>query len=141
MADFHIYKGTVTSGGTNGTLVSEDNAETSQIATAALRADTNEVGADIKLAVRCDTGFVTSVTGGHHMVITPVGTNAAKWALAPDNAGSAGSYGAYGAALNIDSQVDATNTIFWAKAKATSDEAPSNDTSVNLQAVAVIAAA
>lgn len=137
MADIHIYKGTVTAGGTNGTLVSEAGAQTSPIEIGQLNATNNEVSTDQKLAIRCDTGYTTS----GDTTITPTGTTAAKWALAPDNAGAAGTYGAYGAALTISSAIDATNTIFWVKAKATSDESPSNDVSVSLQVSATVAAA
>jgi len=136
LADIHVYKGTVTSGGTNGTLVSEGGAQTAPITVGPLNATDNEVSTDQKLAVRCDTGYVTS----GDTTITPTGTTAAKWALAPDNAGVAGTYGAYGAALTVSSVIDATNTIFWAKAKATSDESPVNDVSVSLQVSALIAA-
>jgi len=137
LADIHIYKGTVTAGGTNGTLVSEAGAQTSPIEIGQLNATNNEVSTDQKLAIRCDTGYTTS----GDTTITPTGTTAAKWALAPDNAGAAGTYGAYGAALTISSAIDATNTIFWVKAKATSDESPSNDVSVSLQVSATVAAA
>jgi len=136
LANIHVYKGTVTTGGTNGTLVSEAGAQTSPIIIGPLNATNNEVSTDQKLAIRCDTGYVT--TGD--TVITPTGTTSAKWALAPDNAGSAGTYGAYGAALTLSSAIDATNTIFWAKAKATSDESPVNDTAVALQTTATVAA-
>lgn len=138
MANIHVYQGAPTDGATDGTLVSEGTGLAAISVT--LRADLNEESSAIKLAVRCESGFKTVENGGHHVVITPTGTTAAKWALAPDNAGSAGVFGAYGAALNIDSEVDATNTIFWAKAKATDDETPSNDTSVDLQVVALIGA-
>jgi hypothetical protein len=48
--------------------------------------------------------------------------------------------GGYGAALTISSAIGATNTLFYAKAKATSDESPANDTSVDLQVQATVAA-
>jgi len=137
MADIHVYKGTVTAGGTDGTLVSEEGAQTAPITVGPLNSTNNEVSTDQKLAIRCDTGYVTS----GDTAITPTGTTAAKWALAPDNAGVAGVYGAYGAALTISSAIDATNTIFWAKAKSTSDESPVNDVSVSLQVSATVDAA
>ena len=137
MANIHIYKGTVTAGGTNGTQVSE-GTETEPIVIGPLNASSNEESSPVKLAIRCAAGYVTS----GNVTITPTGTSAAKWALAPDSAGSAGAFGAYGAALTIASAIGDTNTIFWAKAKAVSAEAnPVNDTSVNLAVAAVIAAA
>lgn len=131
----HVYKGTVTSGGTDGTQVSEGTGAT-PISVGPLDASTNEESAAIKLAARCESGYQTS----GNTVITPVGTTAAKWALAPDNAGVPGTWGAYGSALTISSVIGATNQLFWAKAKATSDENPANDTSVDLQVAATIVA-
>jgi len=119
--------GSPTAGGTNGTQVSEGTG-TTPITTGNLNASTNEEGAAIKLALRCDTGYNTY----GNTTVTPTGTSASKWALANDNSGSAGTFGAYGAALTISSIINTTNTIFWAKAKATSDETPSNDTTVDL---------
>lgn len=101
-----------------------------------LNATNNEISTDQKLALRCETGYTT--TG--NTVITPTGTSAAKWALAPDNAGSPGTYGAYGAALTITDAIGATNKLFWAKAKSTSDEIPVNDITVNFNLTATIAA-
>ena len=127
-----------TSGSQSGTH--SVSKRSSVITTANLRADQNEVGADIKLAVRCVTSFKTISSGGHHAVLSLAGANAAKWALAPDSSGSAGTYGAYGADLNIDTEVGATNKLFWIKAKATSDESPQNDITVTLVITAVIGA-
>lgn len=127
MAYIHMYMGSPTAGGTNGTQVSEGTG-TTPITTGNLNASTNEEGAAIKLALRCDTGYNTY----GNTTVTPTGTSASKWALANDNSGSAGTFGAYGAALTISSIINTTNTIFWAKAKATSDETPSNDTTVDL---------
>lgn len=133
----HIYKGTVTAGGTDGTQVSE-GTNLAPITVGPLNATSNEESGAVKLAIRCDAGYVT--TG--NTTITPTGTTAVKWALAPDNAGVPGVFGAYGASLTIATAVDATNTIFWAKAKATADEAdPVNDATVKLQTQATVAAA
>ena len=131
MANFHIYKNNPTAGGTNGTLVSEGTGS-SPITVGPLNATNNEESAAITLAIRCESGYAT--TG--NTVITPVGTTAAKWALSAN--GSA--WGEYGAALTISSAIGATNTLFYAKAKATSDESPANDTSVDLQVQATVAA-
>jgi hypothetical protein len=135
----HLYKGTVTAGGTDGTLVSEDT-ELSPITVGPLNATINEESAAQKLAVRCDPGYLTR--SGFNTTITPTGTFAAKWALAPDSSGSAGTFGAYGAVLTISSVINATNTLFWVKAKAESTETvPVNDTTVNLVVAATVAAA
>lgn len=134
MAYIHTYQGTVTSGGTDGTQVSENTGLAPIIVT--LNATNNEESSAIKLAVRCESGYTTS----GNTTITPTGTSSSKWALAPDNAGSPGTFGAYGAALTISSAIGATNQLFWAKAKATSDETPVNDATVDLVIAATIAA-
>jgi hypothetical protein len=135
MSKIKIYKDNPTAGGTNGTLVSSGTG-LAPISTGVLRADLNEVSANIKLAVRCDSGYETS----GNTTISLTGTTASKWSLAPDSSGSPGTWGAYGGSLTITSKVDSTNTIFWARAKATSDELPVNDTTVQLKAEAVISA-
>ena len=127
-----IYFGSPTSGGTDGTRASEGTGAT-PITIGPLDTASNAVSSAVKLAIRCDSGY--AATGA---TVTPTGTSAAKWALAPDSGGSAGTFGAYGAALTIGAVSDA-NTLIWAKAKATSDESPTNDTSVDLVIAATIA--
>ncbi|AZV56080.1 hypothetical protein [Clostridium sp. AWRP] len=129
----HVYQGSVTSGGTDGTQVSE-GTETAPIIVGPLNATNNEESSAIKLAIRCDAGYNSS----GNAVITPTGTTADKWALAPDNAGVAGSFGTYGSALTISSVIGTTNTLFWVKAKASNTETPANDTSVDLVVNATI---
>lgn len=131
----HMYQGTITNGGTDGTKISEGDG-TAPLTIGALNATTNEESAPVKLAIRCDAGYNTS----GNVVITPSGTTADKWALAPDNAGVAGTFGAYGSALTISSVVGTTNTLFWVKAKAVSTESPANDTSVKLSLSATLVA-
>lgn len=136
MSLIKIYKDSPTSGQTDGTLVSSGTG-LNPISTGVLRADLNEVSTDIKLAVRCDAGYETS----GNTTISLTGTTSSKWALAPDNSGSAGTWGAYGDSLTISAKVGATNTIFWARAKATDDELPVKDTSVKVKVEAVVTAA
>ena len=103
-----------------------------EIIAVTLNATNNEESTPIKLALRCDSGFQTN----GNITISVVGTTLAKWALAPDNAGAAGTFG-YDL---IAAVVGVTNVLFWAKAKATSDEAPQNDTSVDVQVSATFEA-
>lgn len=133
MADIHVYKDNPTAGGVDGTLVSEGTGA-APITVGPLNATINEESAAQKLAIRCDAGYVT--TG--NTTITPNGASATKWALSLDGS----SWGVYGAALTISSVINATNTIFYAKAKATTDEVnPVNDSLVDLVVNATIAAA
>lgn len=131
----HMYKGSVTSGSTDGTQISEGD-ESNPLTIGPLNATNNEESSPVKVALRCDSGYATS----GNTVITPQGTTATKWALAPDNAGAAGTFGAYGAALTISDVINSTNKIFWVKAKSTNDETPVNDVSVDLNVQTVIVA-
>jgi hypothetical protein len=130
MAYYHVYQGSVTEGGTNGTQVSEDT-ESSPISVT-LNATNNEESSSITLAIRCETGYNT--TG--NTSITPTGTSASKWCLSNDGT----NWGTYGSALTISSTIGTTNTLFYAKAKAVDTETPVNDTTVNLVCSATIQA-
>lgn len=136
MALIHIYKGTVTSGLTDGTLVSEGTEATPIQPASYLDASINQESEAIKLAIRCDSGYKTL----GDITIAPIGTSYTKWALAPDNNGVAGTFESYGATLTISSEIGDSNTIFWVKAKATSDESPVNDTTVDIRVTADIIA-
>ena len=62
------------------------------------------------------------------------GTNKAKWSLCTTETGT------YSDSITL-SGVSSTNTIFYVKVAATTDENPTNDTSVKLKATAAIQAA
>lgn len=132
-----IYKDNPTAGAQNGTLVSSGTG-LAPIQTGNLKANTNEISAAIKLAVRCDAGHVT--TGDVAVSIIDSG-GVDKWSLAPDNAGAPGAFGAWGAGLSITGPVSDVNAIFWARARAVDTEEPVNDNSVQIRAEAEIAAA
>jgi len=101
-----------------------------------LRADLNEMD-EVRLYLLADNGYTCSGT-----TVIPSGSTAAKWAFAPDNTGSPGTYNASGSGIGFTTVIinDTDKTYFWARAKATSDESPVNDTNVIL-GVAGIAAA
>ena len=128
-----IYFGSPTAGGTDGTRASEGSGAT-PITIGPLDAAANEESEPLKLAIRCDSGYVAA-SGA---TITPTGTGATKWALAPDNSGVPGTFEAYGNALAFGAQIPDSNVVFWAKAKAVSTENPTNDTSVDLLIAATI---
>jgi hypothetical protein len=123
MAYMHLYNGSVTSGGTDGAQVSE-GAKANPIVFGPLNAADNEVSTVQALAIRCETGYVTGAT----TTISPSGTNAAKIALSTDNS----TWGAYGDSLILASGITATNTLFYIKAKSTTDENPISDTTIAL---------
>ena len=138
MAYIHMYQGNPTVALTDGTLISE-NTELNPISVT-LNASNNEISSNIKLALRCDGANPPSAPNGYattgNTVITPTGDSALKWALSLDGV----TFGAYGDPLTITSVIDATNTIFYAKAKSTSDETPINDTSTDLVVTTTIGA-
>ena len=135
MAYIHLYKDNPTSGGTDGTLVSEGD-ESSPVTVTLTVEDVDVESGAIKLALRCESGYQTS----GDTTITPTGDNSDKWALAPDNGGSPGTFGSYGDPLTISDVVGDTNYIFWVKAKALASEDPQNDASVDLKIDATIEA-
>lgn len=100
---------------------------TTHAVTFTLRADLNEVGTPVGLYALADSGYSIATT-----TITPTGTTATKWALAPDSGGSPGAFGAYGDPLVLGTVGDTTHVPFWVKAKAVDTETPVNDTSVTL---------
>lgn len=95
-----------------------------------LNASTNEVSAATKLTVYTDASYKT--TG--NTVINFTGASAAKWSICATSGGT------YDTSLTIATEITSTGTDFYVKAKATSDESPANDTSVDIAVAATIAA-
>jgi hypothetical protein len=90
-----IYKGAVTAGQTDGTLVSSgtglDPIESGAIKVPAAG---YQEGSWIKLAVRCDTGYETVEDSSRHARISIVDSaKVTMWQLAPDNSGQPGTAG------------------------------------------------
>jgi hypothetical protein len=131
MAYLHIYKNNPTVGLADGAQVSEGTGS-SPISAGPLDANTNQESASIVLALRCDEGY--STVG--NTTVAPSGATAAQWALSSDNV----TWQAYGATLTITTVIDATNTLFYCKAKATSGETPANDISVDFVVTATVQA-
>lgn len=137
-----IYKGAVTAGKTDGTLVSSgtglDPIESGAIKVPAAG---YQEGSWIKLAVRCDPGYETVEDSSRHARISiEDSAGVTMWQLAPDNSGQAGTPQDWGEPLDIVTKIGATNTIFWARARVASTEEPANDTSVDIQVSATIGA-
>lgn len=137
-----IYKGTVTAGDTDGTLVSSGTG-LNPIESGAIKVPESghAEGNWIKLAVRCDTGYETVEDSSRHARISiEDSTHITKWQLAPDNSGEAGTAEDWGDPLDFSTKIGATNAIFWARARVASTEEPANDTSVDIQVAATIGA-
>ena len=137
-----IYKNNPTAGGTDGTLVSSGTG-LNPIESGAIKvpAAGYQEGSWIKLAVRCDAGYETVEDSSRHARISiEDSTGVTFWQLAPDNNGQAGTPQDWGEPLDFLTQIGATNTIFWARARVASTEEPANDTSVDIQVAATIGA-
>lgn len=95
-----------------------------------LNASENQVSEPVELTIKTDAGFKTFGT----TTISFTGTTNAKWMISKTQSGS------YTSSLEITDEITNTGTTFYVKAKATDDEAPSNDTSVDIAISTVIAA-
>ncbi|MTI85324.1 MAG: hypothetical protein FH756_15845 [Firmicutes bacterium] len=141
-----LYKDNPTAGATDGTRVSENSgAGATSPVSVTLNATNNEISSPIKLALRCEASYQTTGTTDISLVDSGTG-NASKWALVLkdgtdtqptqtdiDNA-------TYGGAVSITDVIGTGNYIIWAIAKATDDEDPQNDESVDIQVTATIEA-
>lgn len=88
-----------------------------------LNASVGEVSAPIELDVKCEAGFKTY----GDTTISFVGTTAAKWEICATETGT------YGSTLVIPTEIGEAGTKFYVKARATSDENPVNDVSVDIR--------
>lgn len=127
-AYINVYKGTVTEGGTDGTLVSTGGDYSSPISVS-LDASQNE-SKKVKLAIRCQSGFTTS----GNTTIADVGDTNDRWKLCTTENGT------YADSITISTAIGTTNTIFWAQASSSSLESAASDRSVSFQVNATIAA-
>ena len=137
-----IYKGTVTAGQTDGTLVSSGTG-LNPIESGAIKVPESGYteGSWIKLAVRCDSGFKTVEDSFRHARVSIVDSaGVTMWQLAPDNSGQAGTPENWGDPLDFLSEIGDKNTIFWARARVAHTEEPANDESVYIQVAATIGA-
>ena len=137
-----IYKGTVTAGGTDGTLVSSGTG-LNPIESGAIKVPASDYqeGSWIKLAVRCDNGYETvEDTSRHARISIEDSAGVTYWQLAPDDSGQAGTPEDWGDPLDFLTKIGDTNTIFWARARVAYTEEPANDASVDFKVAATIGA-
>ncbi len=124
----NIYSGNPTEGGTDGTVISTDGAQTAPLVVN-LDASQNEVK-KVKLGIRCESGYITS---GDTVIRDNNDTND-RWKF------SLSENGAYADSITISAAISTVNTIFWAQASSSSLESPTRDTTVSLQVSTVIQA-
>lgn len=126
----NIYTGTVTDGGKDGDLVSQNQLQTSPV-TVSLDAKKNEVKY-ILCAVRTQKGYKSTKTA-----ISFVGQTRTKWRIALD-AGfkddkEAKAKGLFKNSLLITNDITDTNTLFWLEISSSDDEKPKKDVSVSIR--------
>ena len=124
----NVYGGNPTEGGTDGTVVSTDGAQTAPLVVN-LDAAQNE-SKKIKLGIRCESGYTTQ----SDTVIQDSGDTYDRWKF------SLTENGTYADSITIASAISTVNTIFWAQASSSSLESPTRDTSVSLRVSTVIQA-
>ncbi len=123
-----------------GTLVSSgDWSEPIESGDIEVPAEGHEEGNWIKCAVRCDEHFETREKSDKHVTLSieTAGDHADKWQLSPT--ASEGDPD-WGEDLDITSQVDDGNTLFYIRARVAHTESPANDKSCQVQAAALIGA-
>lgn len=126
----NIYTGNVTKGGTDGSLVSQNDLQTDPVSVS-LDATKNEVKY-IKCAIRTQPGYKSNRTA-----ISFVGLTREKWQVAKDedfaNANDAKTKGLFRNSLVITDTINSTNTIIWFKVSSSSDERPRKDMTVSIR--------
>ena len=142
-----LYCGNPTAGGTDGTLISENMAQTSPLSVT-LNATENEVKA-MKVAIRCENGYRTTgnVVIGFKFwdgsAYQETGGNISKWKLAADNSYTKDNVlesAAWGDSLTISDVIRSTNHCFWVRAESSSDEKPQTDKSVAIHVEGIVEA-
>ena len=146
MSDYiSIVKNNPTVGTTDGTVVSEDELQTSPISFA-LNATEEEIGVQ-KLAIRCKSKYKTVDASTTKLSFEKYDATTKKYTactdaqqihywLAPDenfaDATAAKASTKWAHSLNITDCITDTNMIFWVKCDSSKTETPSNDTSISL---------
>ncbi len=145
-----LYKDDPTAGGVDGTEVSSGtNADPVESGDIIIPSSGFADGSWVKLALRCEDGHETREYESRHARVTIVDSDHLnKWQLAPDDSDSPDDGNATDwddtppeVELDFNSQIDDTNTIFWARARVEDGESVANDSSVQFRIEAVIGAA
>ena len=123
----NVYAGEPTEGGVDGTLISEDDSDTTISVT--LNADQSET-ATVKLAVRCDAGYYSV----GDVVVRDSGDSNNRWSF------SLTENGAFADSITLGAAVDSVNAVFWARAVCDSSEAATVDAAVKIEVDASVRA-
>ena len=131
----HIYKNNPTAGGTDGSMVSE-GTNGNPIIIGPLDASKNEESAPLKLAIRCDDGYIAKDGAQITATIGESYNVSDLWDFSLDGTNWSG----YKTALTIPQEINSTNTVFYCRAKATENEQPSNDITAKIIVIATVEA-
>jgi len=123
-----IYKDNPTAGTTDGTEVSTDGSYSSPIH-ALLDASKNETKT-IKLALRTTDGYKTTA----NTTLFDSGDTYNRWSFSLSETGT------YADTITFGNEIGSVNTIFWARASASSLENPTVDRSIGLKVHCTITA-
>lgn len=128
----NIYKGEVTLGGQDGTVLSNgDNSAPITVTLNARRLDHECV----LLAVRTESGYI-----GYDVEISFTGQTASKWSVAKDDGydkETVNSSASWSESVIFDT-VGSTNSLFWVKAISTAEELPLDDRTVKINLKATV---
>lgn len=113
----------------NDQLISQGD-ESAPLNVGPLNASNNEESAAIPVKLQCEAGYKTV----GNTTVSFEGASNAKWSVCDTEDGS------YAPTLSISSEISEAGTTIYVKARATEDEAPSNDTSVDIKISTTIAA-
>lgn len=140
----NLYMNNPTAGQKNGTLISQDMAQTSPLS---ITLKAGEVKA-VKVAVRCDSGYQADeaaisfnyYNGSGYEVS---GGNMNKWKIAVDDGytseADALDNGNWASSIKINNVAD-TNKLFWVKFEAGENDTPENDNHVGICVKATVEA-
>lgn len=111
----------------DGTQISEGTGLT-PISIGPLNATNSEESAAVEIVIKADTGYTTV----GNTTVSFEGASAAKWSICNTAAGT------YASTLTIATPITDVGKSVFIKAKATPDEAPANDTTVDIKVAAVV---
>ena len=131
----HLYKNNPTAGGTDGSMVSE-GTNGNPIIIGPLDASKNEESAPLKLAIRCDDGYIAKEGTQIAATIGESSNVSDLWEFSLDGVNWAG----YKSVLSIEQEINNTNTVFYCRAKAIESEQPSNDVTAKIIVIATVEA-
>ena len=115
----NLYKGSPTSGGTDGTAIS--TGDNTAPLTFTLDASINDAQSDT-VALRCESGFFTSTD----TTISAASDTGEHWAFSLDGTN-------WSSSVTIANSISTVNSNFYVKANASSSETPKNDSGVKIR--------